>query len=490
MPDAPHVPPQLDSVVEGLAGNPALPAGMVRRFIEYRKGMGDVAMRPDLTEDMIAAIIATDDHWLTHTLACNPVLPHAFRMRLAEHPDAAIRRALASRSVEFPRELYERLAGDEDPKVREYLASNEHVPEDLLAHLAEDPHPSVRAKLAQWFTQAPEPVRRRLLTDPDEQVRQSACSTYFARTPRPVPPADLLPALLSDPATRAGAIRHCALDADTADRLAADPDEQVRRQLADHPDLPVRLRAVLAADPDTTVALGIFARKDTPEVLRAEIHARIPSEPLSAARFEDLDADDDAAFERRISDEMARIEFHSMRLPWVTADPLPHVDSPFACFRVSAAMCDNLPEAAVTRLLNDAESSVRATMAQHARDRIDPATAERIDRDYRPDKRSDWRPADDFPLPPEALRRLAADPEPRMRELAPRDPDLPEDLLRRLAADPHEAVRAVTATHGRLPADVLVGLLDDTSAWVAKTAAGNPNLPVAQMDRLLALAGL
>lgn len=477
--------------MEGLAGNPALPPELVRRFFGHRKGFGDVARRTDLTVDMIAEIIALDDHWLTHSLALNRGLPHAFRMTLAEHPDPAVRVAVViGADGGAPRELFERLIGDGDLRVREYLAQSDHVPPDLRARLAADPDPEIRATLARWWAQAPEAVRRLLLTDPEDAVRAKACATYYARLPHPVPPADLLPTLLADPVTRAGAVRHCTLDADTARRLAGDPDERVREELAGHPGLPPALRDLLAEDPVPQVALRVFARRDTPEATRAAIHARVLSDVPPPDWLTELPGLDDDALERQIMGEWARLHLRTLRLPWVTADPLPYVDSPYACFRASAAMSDCLPAPVVARLLDDEESDVRTAMALHARDRIDPATAERIDRGYRPAKKTRWRPADGFPLPVDALRRLAADPDPRMRELAPRDPDLPVELVRRLAADLDPAVRRAIATHPRLPARDLTRLLADASEPVATAAAGNPALPPEHMHRLLALAGL
>ncbi|MFF9222091.1 hypothetical protein [Streptomyces viridosporus] len=225
-----------------------------------------------------------------------------------------------------------------------------------------------------------------------------ACATYYRQLPHPVPPADLLPALLADPVTRAGAARHCALDTDTAHRLADDPDQTVREELAGHPDLPPPLRDVLAEDPGPQVRLRVFARQDTPEPIRAAIHARLLSDVPPRDWLTDLHTDlDDDALEHQLMSEMARLQLRTLRLPWVTADPLPHVDSPYACFRASAARSDDLPAPAVARLLDDEDSSVRTTMALHARDRIDAATAERIDRAYRPEKKTRWRPADDLP---------------------------------------------------------------------------------------------
>jgi hypothetical protein len=483
-------PVHLDKVVGGLAGNPALPPDLVRRLFAYRRGFDNVAKRPDLTDDMITEIIALDDCRLTHFLALNRSLPHAFRVKLAEHPDPAVRAAVVISADDAPRELFERLLGDDDLRVRENLAKSDHMPPDLRARLAVDPDPEIRATLAQWWTRAPVPVRRLLLTDSEDAVRAGACATYYRRLPHPVPPADLLPALLADPVTRAGAVRHCTLDADTARRLADDPDEEVRMELAGHPDLLPPLRGILAEDPSLRVALRIFARQDTSESTRAAIHAQILSDRPPADWLTDLQVLDDALEQQLIMNKLADLELRTLWLPWVTADPLPYVDSPYTCFRASAAMSDCLPAPVVARLLDDEESSVRTTMALHARDRIDPATAERIDRGYRPQKRTRWRPVDDFPLPADVLRRLATDPDPRMRQLAPRDLDLPVELVHRLASDADHTVRSAIATHPRLKTRDLTRLLADPSEWVATAAAGNPNLPLQQMHRILALAGL
>ncbi len=206
MSDVTPPPVHLDKVVEGLAGNPVLPPELVRRLFTYRRGFGSVAKRLDLADDMIAEVIAVDDHWLTHSLALNRSLPHAFRMTLIDHPDPAIRATVVVGAYGAPRELFERLLGDADLQVREYLAQSDHVPTDLRARLAADPEPKIGATLAEWWPQAPEPVRRLLLTDPEDAVRAGACATYYRPLPHPVPPVDLLPALLAGPVTRAGAV--------------------------------------------------------------------------------------------------------------------------------------------------------------------------------------------------------------------------------------------------------------------------------------------
>ncbi|MEE6258101.1 hypothetical protein [Plantactinospora sonchi] len=489
MSDTAPAPVHLDAALEGLAENPAVPAALIRRLLAHRQGFGHVAKRPDLTADLIAEIIATDYHWLLHSLALNRHLPNDARLRLAEHRDSSVRAALVVGAHDAPRELFARLVDDPDKRVRECLAEKDHVPTDLRARLAGDPDPEIRATLAEWWPQAPEKVRRILLADPVDRVRAAACSTYYRRRPHPVPPADLIPDLLADPVTRAGVVRHLSLTAETALRLTEDPDNQVRRQLAEHPQLSPDLRDRLAEDPSASARIGVFARPDTSEPLRERIYAELRqgAEPLTALWVEGLD---EVTFARKVENAFAVTELTYLHLPWVTADPLPHVSSPYVCFRNSAAYSQELPRDAVLRLLDDEESLVRTTMARTSPHLVDLATAERIDREHRSEKKERWRPADIFTFPTETLRRFATDPDPRMRVLAPRDADLPAELAERLADDPDSSVREVIAPHPRLPARALITLLADESESVTRAAAASPSLPVAEMERLLVLAGL
>jgi hypothetical protein len=82
MADGAPMPVHLTKVLDGLAENPALPAGLVRRLVRYRHGFGHVAKRADLPAEAIEEILASGHHWLLHSLALNP--PAA-----ARRPDAA-----------------------------------------------------------------------------------------------------------------------------------------------------------------------------------------------------------------------------------------------------------------------------------------------------------------------------------------------------------------------------------------------------------------
>ncbi|MFJ8962141.1 hypothetical protein ACIRG5_22405 [Lentzea sp. NPDC102401] len=475
-------PVHLQMALDGLALNPALPEGMIRRLIAHRQGSGEIGTRPDLTAELIDEMIATDWPRLLWSLAFNDGLPDSFRLRLARHPDDTVRAALASSRAS--REVFELLLAAPEPHVREYLARNEAVPDDLRARLAADPSAKVRATLGEHWPDAPEHVRRTLLTDSDDQVRESACSVHH---PHPAPPPDLMPALLADPVTRAGVVRHLALDERTAHRLCADPDVEVRVELAKHPRLPPELRDALGEDPNARVRLAVFGRQDTPEPLRSAIHAHVLAAPRS---LDLLDVDGDGS---RFDWTVALGELRMLRLEWVRADPLPHVDSPYPCLRASAASSPRpLPAEVVARLLADEEYEVRLAMAQRAPELVDVRTAERVDREFGPGKTrySPWRPADVLTFPVEVLRRFATDPDPRMRCLAPRDPDLPAGTAVRLATDPDVNVRQAVAGHRNLPEEALLALLDDSAERVVRAAAGSPRLPREQMERVLARAGL
>ncbi|MFE1321899.1 hypothetical protein [Kitasatospora phosalacinea] len=476
MPDLPY------DFLGGLAENPALPAELVDRLVAARHRAYGLAKRPGLTVAQLDALIAHD----AHAVALSRHLPPQVRRRLAAHPDPGVRTALViSAAPDEDPELLERFAADPAPKVRKQLAESDRAPADLRARLAHDPDPEVRAALAQWWTAAPEPVRRALLTDPEGSVRAAACATYFCRLPHPVPPADLVPALLADPLTRAGAAVHCDPATTDLERLAADPDPEVRRALAAHPGLPAGVRERLAADPLARIRLVVLARPDTPAAERAALHDSItgPFEPPGE------DVDEETAFELEMDHIGVGIELWMLDLPWVTADPLPHLDSPHPVFRRAAASPD-LPAEARARLLADPDNEVALAAARSSPDPIDPATAERLDRGHRPAKRMRWRPADAFPLPVETLRRLADDPAPRMRLLALRDPELPAHLLEHLATDPEEHVRAAAASHPAHAPATLRALLDDPSPAVRRAAAANPALPADEIRARLDAAGL
>ncbi|WP_418957669.1 hypothetical protein [Streptomyces tritici] len=470
-------------VLRGLGANPALPARLLRPLLECGV-LGRVAehLYEDPPPALVEELAASGHEVVLRWLAGAPGLPDGVYRGLAAHPAYEVRGQLTRVADQLPGDVLDLLVADPRPLVRQFLARNADAPADVLARLAEDPDPEVRIELAQWWVAAPEDVRRRLLADPEPRVRKAACSTYFRRLPHPAPPAELIPALLADPATRAGVVAHLdPLTPETAAALAADEDEEVRGAVAAHPALPAALRDVLARDADPVVRAAVLVREDTPEELRAEIYAYLRAGEARARRFLEEGCSDEDVFCRLA---LAGLDFRTVA--WVRADPLRHLDSPYPFFRHSAARAAGLPPEAVARLLDDEDQYVRLVTVRCHRDTLDPAAVERVERAHKDTRKPADRPSDRYAYPVAYLRRFATDPDPRMRALAPRDPELPVPHLEELATDPDARVRTAVADHPRLPLAYLLALVSDGNPGVAEAAGRNPGLPVGSMARIIA----
>lgn len=442
LPDVAHLP----DVLDGLAGNPALPDDLAVRLLAYRRGnrlagRQGFAPSPGLCEAFIAA-------------------------GQAEH---------LARARSLPKGVTAQLARDPDPEVRRALAGNPLLPPELLARLAADPEAGVRAVAAAAWADPPEEALRALLTDPDPRVRVAACTRR--------PPRDLYEDLLADPCTRVHVVPFLELDRETAALLAADPDEDVRRRLAQHPELAPEVRDLLGRDTNPAVRGAVFERADTPPELRAEIHEgllagylRADEDPSSG--FEDGGEDDLLCYITLTASELRAY-------PWVAAGPVPYADSPHLGLRRAAARSKDLPAEVRGRLLGDEDATVRLLALARIPD-PDLAVAEDLERRHVQGKSRD-RPADFVRFPPETLRRFGSDPSPRLRPLALRDPGLPAEVAERLAADEDAMVRRTVAGsgHPRLPAGALLRLLADTEWLVAEAAASSPMLPQAVMRAVL-----
>ncbi|MGZ9931807.1 hypothetical protein ACXNSR_18160 [Streptomyces sp. NC-S4] len=259
----------LDAELGALATQEDLPADLVWRLLRHPGARRRVALlRKDLTEEMIEEIIA---HGPLRTLAASSSLPPRVRARFAEHPEPIVRSAVAASLEDQPPGVLALLAEDPDPSVRAFLAMYDRLPAELLARLAADPERSVRSWIVKRGRDVPDAVRRMLLTDSDPGIRSDSAWAF-------PPPADLLPGLLADPATRAATVAHTL----PTPELASDPDSGVRRAVASHPDLPAGLRDLLAEDSDMFVRNAIAARADTPAHMRERVVATLkPDSPVA-----------------------------------------------------------------------------------------------------------------------------------------------------------------------------------------------------------------
>ncbi|WP_407836769.1 hypothetical protein ACE1OC_10285 [Streptomyces sp. DSM 116496] len=471
-PEPPPGPPELvhlAAVLTGLTRNEALPEELAVRLLPHDLAPLRLALRkgfapsPALCEEYLA-------HGESQALAHNAALPPEIATRLAADPDPEVR-AVRAKLESAGAGRHALFAADTEAQVRIALAGQPDLSAESLAALAADTDAGVRAALARR-PELPEDLLRRLLTDTEPEVRARACGHGA--------PPDLHAALLADPATRKEVVRSLELDPETASALAADPDEEVRAKLAAHPALPPRVRDALARDTSPDVRGKVFARADTPPELRDEIHAWLTA---GARRSEE---DWENAEEDDVFCEITLVFLEMGSYPWVAADPVPYVASPYTGLRRAAACSERLPAELLRGMLEDEDPTVRMIALERTPD-VDPATAEDIERRHERSKFLD-RPADYFPFAPETLRRFAADPDPRMRLLALRDPDVPAALLERLAADEDHTVRRAVAEDSRTATGTLLRLLGDGSESVAMSAAASPGLPVEAMRAVLDLA--
>jgi hypothetical protein len=86
----------------------------------------------------------------------------------------------------------------------------------------------------------------------------------------------------------------------------------------------------------------------------------------------------------------------------------------------------------------------------------------------------------------ERIRRLAASPDPRIRESAALSYHAPDDVYELLARDPEASVRSCLARNERTPCDVLRTLAADPDEQVRAWVAINYFVPADAMQRLAA----
>ncbi|MBX9470444.1 hypothetical protein [Microcella sp.] len=84
-----------------------------------------------------------------------------------------------------------KLATDPNPKIRESAASSYHAPDEVYEVLSRDPDPGVRACIAKNEHVSCD-ILRRLADDPDERVRGFVAINFFV-------PADAMQRLADDP---------------------------------------------------------------------------------------------------------------------------------------------------------------------------------------------------------------------------------------------------------------------------------------------------
>ncbi|MFV5996637.1 PE-PGRS family protein [Streptomyces sp. NPDC056231] len=327
----------------GLLSNSALPDGLrLDLLVRTRRFYGR-----DLPADLIDQLLAHPDWKVRSALVdtgSNQLTPGQWsRLVLAEENDRR-RWALVSIAVDygatFTSAAYERLAADPVSRVRAEAASLTSLPVTVARALLTDPEPQVRqsACAAAW-PDLDADERHALLTDPDPGVRAAARRLHHRE--HPVPLAVFESGDLGD-ATRV--VTDSVLEPELAHHLSRHPDVTLRRALADNLRLPPALIPVLGVDPAPSVRGAIALRPDLTEAQRATISY-------------DFDP-----------------SVHYSTLPWVHAlhnDPeaMRRLSvSPHPLIRRSVARARHLPPDVVDRLAHDEDRVVHLFLAESCDD--------------------------------------------------------------------------------------------------------------------------
>ena len=167
----------------------------------------------------------------------------SLQQRLLGDQELLVRRALAANKA-VGKAMQQQLAKDAAVTVRDHLIGNENLHPEVQEQLARDPSYEVRERLARR-DELSETVQLLLARDEDQDVLEAlARRTGTAALPDPVQ----LELVKCDPDVREALARNDNLGAPAQLLLARDPSTEVRRVLAEHPNLTSAALQYLTAD--------------------------------------------------------------------------------------------------------------------------------------------------------------------------------------------------------------------------------------------------
>lgn len=379
------------------------------------------ALPPDVTETLAAdpdvRVVTELALWTTPAVAA----------RLAHHPHAEVRRAVATNEATPPAVLAALITGVGPASVRCCQVRDERrePPREHATWLAAAGNPATPSEAVVGFANHDSDLLRwALASRPDLPAE-----VYERLAADPVP--GVRAALARNPAIGEALIRKLAADPGPGLDPDPDPDPGVRRALAHNPRVPLDVLSDLAATTKIGPILLPRIAAASPDEVEELAGSANPAVRMLLAERRDLPA--------RVRDALA-------------------VD-PDAKVVKSIAPHPGISEARLRTMIDRHGAQVRARVAANP--------------DASPQLLLDLTLCQ--PSVRKALCEIAA------------HPNAPAQALLACLAD--ERARPIAACHPALPEPVVVALLADGDWQVVEAAAGNPSLPVAVMAELVAGLG-
>jgi hypothetical protein len=262
--------------------------------------------------------------------------------------------------------------------------------------------------------------------------------------------------------------------------LAADPERQIREEVALQQYTPVHVREMLAADPDPAVRMCLI---DVWSWLSDNTKAALLSDPDPEVR---LAAGEWERPARVIESEFghSRGELARAVLARPVAERLARARD--AGMRATVAADPGLPDDLVAELAADPDPEVRLAVSQ----RPGLTEEQRAVIDYTDDPERFFRPLDwviDACDDESIMRRCATSAHPALRRSAAHCPHLPADLVQALAVDDDFLVRLFLAeNHPDPPGELLLRTVLEFEGYTQGKMWRHPNFPRAGLRRFAA----